>query len=169
MAKYNKTVVKRIIDLIGHDNYTVEELCSLSGIDEATYYRWLKGKSEFREAVTRARSKHDELLVKEAKNSLIKKVKGYTVQETKTVMVDSGKPGPHGKPTPKIKERIVIERHIQPDTQTIMFVLTNKAPDEYKNRQSTELTGKNGKELLPARILTMKEARKFMEKLTSEI
>ena len=169
MAKYNRATVKKITDLISQDNYTVEEICSLSGIHVDTYYDWLRKKSEFSEAVTRARAGYDELLVKEAKNSLLKKIKGYTVQETKTVMIDSGKPGPDGKPTPKIKERIVIERHIQPDTPTIMFVLTNKAPDEYKNRQSTELTGKNGKELLPARILTMKEARKFMEKLTSEI
>ena len=48
---------------------------------------------------------------------------------------------------PKIKEKILIKKHIQPDTFAIQFVLTNKAPSEYKNRVNNEVTGKDGKEL----------------------
>jgi hypothetical protein len=168
MAKYGRTIVKNITDLISQDNYTVEEICSLSGIHVDTYYDWLQKKPEFSEAITRARARYDGLLIKEAKNSLLKKIRGYTVQETRTVMVDSGKPGPDGKPAPKIRERVIIEKHIPGDTQIIIFVLTNKVPKEYMNRQTTELTGKNGKELLPARILTKKEAQELIEKLESD-
>jgi hypothetical protein len=147
MAKYSKKRVAHICSLIKKDSYTISELCSLSGIAESTYYEWIESKPEFSEAIEKAREAYDRLLVKEAKASLMKKIKGYTVQETKTVMIDSGKPGPDGKTTPKIKERTVVDKTFQPDTTAIIFALTNKAPEEYKNRQSAELTGKDGKDL----------------------
>lgn len=169
MAKYSKKLVDQICSLIKKDCYTIAELCSLSGITRETYYAWLKSHPDFSDAVTRAREDYDQLVVKEAKNSLMKKIRGYTVQEIRTVMVDAGKPGTDGKPLPKVKERTVIEKHIQPDIQAIIFTLTNKAPDEYKIRQSTEVTGKDGKDLIPARILTQKEARELLEKLDREM
>ncbi len=58
-----------------------------------------------------------------------------------------GKPDANGKTKPKIKEQVTIDKHYQPDTPAIIFVLTNKASDEYKNRLNTELTGKDGKDL----------------------
>lgn len=169
MAKYSKTRVAHICSLIKKDCYTVEELCSLSSISKETYYDWLEKKPDFSDAVSRAREDYDTLLIAEAKNSLMKKIKGYTVQETKTVMVDSGKFGTDGKPLPKIKERTVTDKTFQPDAQSIMFVLTNKVPEEYKNRVHSELTGKDGKDLIPDRPITMKEARIFLDKLGSEM
>ena len=147
MAKYSPKRVKHICSLISKDSYTIAEICSLSGISKETYYEWLENKPDFADAITRAKEEYDEMVVREAKNSLIKKIKGYTVQETKTVMVDSGKPGPDGKLLPKIKERTVVDKTFQPDTSAIIFALTNKVPDEYKNRLSNEHTGKGGKDL----------------------
>lgn len=147
MAKYSKKRVDHICSLIRKDAYTIAEICTLSGICKDTYYQWLESKPEFSDAIEKARGEYDEMVVREAKNSLIKKIKGYTVQETKTVMIDSGRPGPDGKTTPKIKERTVIDKTFQPDTTAIIFALTNKAPEEYKNRVNNELTGKGGKDL----------------------
>jgi len=147
MAKYNKERVKHICSLISKDSYTIAEICSLSGISKETYYEWLENKPDFVDAIARAKEEYDEMVVREAKNSLIKKIRGYTVQETKTVMVDSGKPGPDGKPIPKIRERTIIDKTFQPDTTAIVFALTNKVPEEYKNRMNNELTGKGGKDL----------------------
>lgn len=149
MAKYSKKIVKRICDLIRKDSYTIVELCSLSGISKETYYQWLDTKPDFSDEITKAHDDFDEMLVAEAKKSLIKKIKGYTVQETKTVWEDSGRPGIDGKITPKIKEKTIIDKTFQPDATSIIFALTNKASDEYRNRQSSELTGKDGKDLIP--------------------
>ena len=147
MAKYGKKIVTKITDLIRKDSYTVLELCSLSGISKDTYYEWLKTKPDFSDKIAEAREDYDEILVKEAKKSLLKKVTGYTVQEKKTVTVDSGRKDVNGKSIPKIKEQTIIDKHILPDTPSIVLVLTNKVPDEYKNRQNNELTGKDGKDL----------------------
>lgn len=160
--KYNKKIVDRICSLIESDSYTIREICSLSGINVDTFYDWMKNKSEFSEAVTRARDKFDEILIKEAKESLRKKVTGYEVDEKKTVYVN----GKDGKPV--IKEQTTIKKHYQPDTAAIQFVLTNKAPEEYKNRQTSELTGKGGKDLIPARVLSKQEMKQVLEELNNE-
>lgn len=141
MPKYSKKIVNRICSLLSKDSYTIAEVCSMVGISESCFYKWQENITEFTEAIARARDQFDELLVKEAKTSLRKKVNGYDVDEKKTVYVN----GQDGKPV--IKEQTTIKKHFQPDTSAIIFALTNKAPEEYKNRQSTELTGKGGKDL----------------------
>ena len=141
MPQYSKKIVKRICELISEDTYTIAEICAIVRISERSYYDWQANYAEFAEQIKEARHRLDETLVKEAKNSLRKKVNGYEVDEKKTVYVDSK----DGKP--KIKEQTVIKKHIQPDTGAIIFTLTNKASDEYKNRLNNEVTGKDGKDL----------------------
>lgn len=117
------------------------EICANVNISESCYYNWQANVVEFGESIARARERFDEQLVKEAKNSLRKLVNGYEVEE-KTTVYQNDKDG-----KPKIKEQKVVKKHIQPNPNSVEFALTNKAPDEYKNRQSTELTGKGGKDL----------------------
>jgi len=162
MAKYSKKRVAYICRLISKDSYTIEELCSLSGIGISTYYDWLEKFPEFIEAVTRAREQFDEQLVKEAKNSLRKLVNGYDTEEKKTVYMNHTIKDPETgkeKQVPKIKEQTTIVKHIQPNPGSVEFVLTNKKSDEYKNRQSTELTGKGGKDLFSSLTNEELEAR----------
>ncbi len=143
MAKYNKKRVNYICSLLSKDSYTIEEICSLSGITVSTYYEWIESKPEFSEAVEKAKETYNQLIVREAKKSLMKKIQGYAVDENKTVFINDKE----GKPT--IKEKTTIKKHFQPDIVAIIFALTNKAPEEYKNKQSSELTGKDGKDLIP--------------------
>ena len=141
--KYNKKVVKHICGLISQDTYTVVEICSLSCISVDTFYEWLKHKTEFSEAVAQAREQFDEMLVKEAKNSLRKLVNGYEVEEKTTVFVD----GKDNKP--KIKEQKVVKKFFQPNPSSVEYVLNNKASNEFKNKQTNEVTGKDGAPLFP--------------------
>mgnify|MGYP000850277328 CR=1 FL=1 len=163
MARYNKRIVKRICDLIRKDSYTIAEICASVRISERCYYYWQNNVAEFAEAIKEARDQYDEILVKEAKNSLLKLVKGYEVDEKKTVYVN----GKDGKPI--IKEQTTVKKHIQPNVAATIFMLTNKAPDEYKNKQFSELTGKDGKDLVPpAKLLTKKEAKELLKELEDE-
>lgn len=164
MAKYCKKIVKRITDLIEKDTYTIAEICSLSGIHHDSYYEWLKTKPEFAEAVSRARDQFDQILVKEAKNSLRKLVNGYEVEERKTVYVENQKDS-QGKP--KIKEQVTTKKHFQPNPVSVQFVLTNKTNGEYKNYQTNELTGKDGKELFAS--LTDEELEARIEELEKKL
>jgi transposase-like protein len=171
MAKYTKTIVERIVKLVKTDTFTIEEICARVGISRRLWYQWRDDHPEFVQALEDAERDRMEMFVLEAKKSLLKKVKGYDVQETKVTTIPSGKTEADGKtPIPKIKEQITTTKHIAPDTGAIIFVLTNGDPDHWKNRQNAELTGANGEPLVkPARILTKKEAKEFMKQLEDEV
>ena len=156
-TKYTPKIVERICELVAKDTYSVPELCRAVGIDEATFYRWKNDKREFFEALEKA------------KRSLLKKIQGYTVQEKHIVTVGSGKFDVNGKEIPRIKEQKTVDKHFQPDTAAIIFTLTNAEPERWRNRQNAEVTGKDGKDLIPpARTLTKEEAKELFKKLDSE-
>lgn len=136
MAKYNEQIVTDICNLIKKDSYTIAELCKEVGIAISTYYEWLETKAEFSEAIQKARYQFDEIIVNEAKNSLRKLVQGYETEEKKTVFTE----GKDGKP--RIKEQTTVKKHIQPNVAATIFLLTNKASNEFKNRLNTDHTTK---------------------------
>lgn len=142
--KYNKDIVKKICALIREDSYTIPEMCQLVGIAESTYHEWKAKKPEFSEAIKKAQYDFDNLLVSEAKKSLVKMIRGYTVQEKKTVTADTGKRDNEGKPIIKVKEHSVVDKHYQPNPTLIIFTLTNRDPDNWKNKQEQTLSGEIG-------------------------
>ena len=80
------------------------------------------------------------MIVAEAKKSLVKMIRGYTVQEKKTVTCDSGRKDEEtGKPIVKVKEHSVIDKHIQPNVAATIFALVNRDPDNWKNKQDTSM------------------------------
>lgn len=147
MAKYSKKIVKRIVELIKSDTYTIAEICQMVGISPRTFYDWQSEDEEFAQEIQDAKEARMQFFVAEAKKSLLKKIQGYTVQEKHTTMVDSKEKDANGKPKPKIKEQKIVDKHFQPDTAAIIFTLTNGDPVSWKNRQNTEVTGKDGKDI----------------------
>jgi transposase-like protein len=136
MAKYSKKIVDSICKLIKSDSYTIAEVCSQVGINQDTYFVWKREKPEFSEAVKKAEDERRAFFALEAKKSLLKKIQGYEVDETKTVYVDDKK---EGLSKPKIKEKTITKKYIQPDTAAIIFTLTNCDSENWKNRQSNEV------------------------------
>lgn len=147
MAKYGKKIVERIVGLISSDTYTITEVCRQCGITKSTFYEWVNDYPDFAEAVEQAKDERMQFFVAEAKKSLLKKIQGYTVDETKVVTVPSQEKDEHGRPRPKIKEQTTTKKHIAPDTAAVIFTLTNGEPSTWRNRQSNEVTGADGKDL----------------------
>ena len=148
MAKYCKKIVDKIVGLFKSDTYTIAEVCSKVGITTKTYHEWVGEHPEFAEAVERAKDERMQYFVAEAKKSLLKKIQGYTVDETKVVTVPSKELDENGRPKPKIKEQTTVKKHIAPDTAAVIFTLTNGEPETWRNRQYSEITGKGGKDLI---------------------
>ena len=146
-TKYNKKIAEKICSLIATDTYTVAEVCRMVKINPDTYYTWVKEYSEFSESIKKAEAERTAFFVAEAKKSLLKKIQGYTVQEKHVITVGSGKFDVNGREIPRIKEQKVVDKHYQPDTAAIIFTLTNGEPENWKNRQNNEVTGKDGKDL----------------------
>ena len=95
-TKYTKAMVRRITDLIAKDTYSITEICTMVGIDRHLFSRWKERHPEFAEAVEEAENRRTESLVTEARKSLMKKITGYDVIETKTVTA----PDPTGRRDP---------------------------------------------------------------------
>lgn len=141
MAKYNQKTVNRIIELLSSDTYTVKEVCKIVGITTKSFHEWRATKPEFDQMVVEAENDRMEAFTVEAKKSMLKKLRGYEVTETQVTTV----PDKEGQPT--IKEQKTYKKHIAPDTAAIIFTLTNGDPEHWKNRQTNEITGKNGGDL----------------------
>ena len=149
--KYSKKIVKMMLDMFRSDTYTITEVCMRIGISTKTNRLWLSEHPDLAEEVDKAKDERMQYFVAEAKKSLLKKIQGYTVDETKVVTIPSNEKevGKDGKmhPKPKIKEQTTVKKHIQADTAAIIFTLTNGEPDVWKNHQTNEVTGKDGKDL----------------------
>jgi len=139
--KYSKDIVNKICSLIREDSYTIAEICSIVGISKDTFYKWKETKSDFSDSIKKAQNDFDEMLVAEAKKSLVKMIKGYTEQEKKTVTVDTGKRDDNNKPIIRVKEHSVIDKHYQPNPTLIIFTLTNRDSDNWKNKQDNNISG----------------------------
>lgn len=144
MAKYSKRIVTRIVGLLKSDTYTIAEVCKQCEINTKTFHEWRGRFPEFAKALEDAEDERKQLFVVEAKKSLLKKVQGYTVQEKRTVTADTGKKDENDKPIVKVKEHVVTEKYIQPDTAAIIFTLTNGDPDNWKNRMDNKVTAEVG-------------------------
>ena len=163
MAKYNRKVVERIVGLLKSDNYTIAEVCQQVGISPATYHRWQDEHEDFRQMIDEAHDARMQFFVLEAKKSLLKKIQGYEVTETKVVTVPTK--GDPSKPT--IKEQTTQKKHVAPDTAAVIFTLTNGAPSRWRNRQTTEVTGKDGKDLFKS--LSDEELDKQIKELEGKL
>lgn len=167
MAKFSKKTVEKIVGLVKSDTYTIAEICRQVGITPKTYHAWINDYPDFADALERARDERLQMMVIEAKKSLMKKIQGYEVTETKVITVPGNKKDEKGNPKPIIKEQTTTKKHIQPDTAAIIFTLTNGDPEHWRNRQSTEVTGKDGKDLFANK--TDEELDKEIEELKRKL
>lgn len=160
MAKFSKKTVDKIVGLVKSDTFTIAEICRQVGITPKTYHLWMNDYPDFADAIEQAKEERMQSMVIEAKKSLMKKIQGYDVTETKVVTIPGKQKDEKGNPKPIIKEQTTTKKYIQPDTAAIIFTLTNGDPEHWRNRQSTEVTGKDGKDLF---------ANKTDEELDNEI
>ena len=145
MAKYNRKysekIANKIFSLIEEDSYTVAEICANVGISARCYYYWIQEFAEFARGIKKARETFAEIKLVECERSLTKLINGYDYEEVKTVLVNDSK----GQPT--IKEKTIMKKKVAPNLGAIIHFQTNKDPENWKNKQTTELTGKDGKDL----------------------
>ena len=148
MAKNKAETVEKIVEMLRSDTYTIAEICRAVGIVSNTYHNWKREDEEFAKAINDAKEERMQYFVAEAKKSLLKKIQGYTVDETKVVTVPSKELDENGRPKPRIKEQTTVKKHIAPDTAILIFTLANSEHGRWRNRQYSEITGKGGKDLI---------------------
>lgn len=137
-GKYNN-VVDTIIELKETTDNNARDICKAVGIDECTYYEWLKTKPEFSKAIKEADQKRLNTMAAVARQALFKKVSGYEVEEVTTEYI----PGEGGKPSIKIQKKT--KKHISASDTLIMYALNNTDPDNFKHKEHIDHTSKGKK------------------------
>lgn len=141
MPKYNKRIVTKICNLYKAGHYTIAEICVSVGISERCFYNWQAEVAEFAESIQKAKDEYIAKKLVDCEKSLDRLINGYEYEEKKTVTVASSE----GKPV--IKEQTITKKIVAPNLGAIIHFQTNKDPQNWKNRQNTEITGKDGKDL----------------------
>ena len=140
MAKYNKDMIQACTDwvrengLIDYGGATLRDFCRAMGIDDMSYYNWMK-RSEFSEAIKKAKEEFRGTIEKDIVQSLANSAKGYEYTQTTTEYTDV-----NGKPS--IKKQVKKNIRVEPNVGAAIFLLTNIAPQRWKNRQDikTDIT-----------------------------
>lgn len=137
MAKFNKEIVKEMSDwvrengLIDYGGAKLGDFLSRFGIDQRTYYRWLND-TEFAEAIKKAKEEFKKNLETDIVKSMANAAKGYEYTQTITEFKDVNG---QRRPVKQTQKNIRVE----PNIGAGIFLLTNIAPDKWKNRQKNEL------------------------------
>lgn len=155
MAKYNKDMVQACADwvrengLMDYGGATLTDFCNAMSIDDQTYYRWLC-KVEFAEAIKKAKEAFRSNLEKDIVKSLANSAKGYEYEQYTTEYTDV-----NGKP--KIKKQVKKNIRVEPNVGAAIFLLTNIAPDRWKNKQDSNVSVKENSEPIQIEIIDKRE------------
>lgn len=140
------------------DGGTDEQAYKAAGISYETFYRWLRENNEFRDAIQKAEQEYNQWynagIVQDAKKSLRKLVCGFSYEEVTTETI----PAKDGKTT--VTKKKVVQKHMAPNPTAIIFALTNRDPENWKNRQTNEISGD---------IKTTTEMKTDLSKLPDEL
>jgi hypothetical protein len=123
-------------------------MAKVLGINRVTLDRWRKRYSELKEASEMGKEIADEVIV----GSLYDRAKGSITTDKKTIT--------NPDMSVRVEETV---KQIPPDTVACIFWLKNRRPAEWRDKQQTEITGKDGEPLIPAYEMSDEEIEKRAE------
>ena len=138
MAKYEKSSVD-VLNFIAQ-GYSNKEACQKAGISETAFYEWIHTKVEFLESFKEAKSQGDLVRINSVEAALLDVARGFEYEEVRTEY-ESQLNQQTGKYEPTIKKQVRTKKRVVPQTEAIKFYLSNKAPEEWKNRIEQNNTG----------------------------
>jgi hypothetical protein len=117
--RFNKMVYG--MALLGATDVQMAEILDIS---EATFHNWKHDYPKFLESIKKGKAQADAVVAA----SLLKRAVGYDHTENDYYITDKGEKILRGHS----------KRHIPPDTRAIMFWLSNRQPELWRNRTETE-------------------------------
>lgn len=121
-----------LIEGWARDGLSEEQIARNMGCAYSTFRAW-RDKYPALSAVLK---KGREVVVRELENALIKRAKGYEVEETTEEL--------KWNQATRKQELMITKRttkHIAPDTGALAFALKNYAPDKWRDRKDVEISG----------------------------
>lgn len=139
-AKYTPELAEEFVSYIREGD---NELTAAKKIDvgKSTVAKWKKDYPDFLESIKRARREISAKQVKDVEKSLYKRAVGYPYVEEKIVKKPFNKTDGEGNiigTEERIVERTTQVKTVLPDVAAIIFFLTNRCPERWKNKQVQE-------------------------------
>lgn len=132
--KYTIATADKFLELYATGKHTIQEICASLGIKSTkTFYRWKKSYPAFAERLEEADAERLENLGELALSGLAKLLTEHEIEEVTTEYVDK-----NGKP--HVKSRKVVKKTVQANIAACIFTLTNRLPNQWKNRQNLDAT-----------------------------
>lgn len=138
MAKYQEAAPKILAAL--EQGLSNKDAATAAGVNEDTFYTWMKEKNEFPELVQRAKEAGRQNAVRDVEAALLNLAKGCEWEDVRTEYESKLNPDT-GKYEPVIKKQVRVKKRVPANTEAIKFYLTNKAPEVWKNRLEQNNTG----------------------------
>jgi hypothetical protein len=138
MAKYQEAAPKILAAL--EQGLSNKDAATAAGVNEDTFYTWMKEKNEFPELVQRAKEAGRQNAVRDVEAALLNLAKGCEWEDVRTEYESKLNPST-GKYEPVIKKQVRVKKRVPANTEAIKFYLTNKAPEVWKNRLEQNNTG----------------------------
>lgn len=114
--------------LIEAGGASITQLSKHFSISRYIFYKWMGENENFNRAITEAKARFKENLESDIVTSLARIARGYTYTETKTE-----------KQGNKITKKTTRNVEVQPNVGAAIFLLTNIAPDRWKNKINNEV------------------------------
>lgn len=121
-----------LIEGWARDGLSKEQIARNIGCSRDTLNEWEKKFPDISDALKKGR----EVVIREVENALIKRAKGYDIEETtEELRFNRGT----GQSELIVTKRI--KKHVAPDTGAAAFVLKNYAPDKWRDRKDVAISG----------------------------
>lgn len=138
-TRYHPAYAAQARDLCAEYGATDARLATLFGVGKATIHRWHKDHADFADACQTGRDSYNSA---EIEACLFKRAKGYKITEVtkEPVLVSVA-----GESAPRLVGELrvtkTVTKHVLPDIGAIKFVLTNRKPDRWRDRQEVKHSG----------------------------
>lgn len=135
MAKYCEEKIQECAKwveengLMEYGGAMLKDFAEAMGITQETYFQWMK-QSEFSEAIKNAKAKFKDGLETKIVNSLFKAATGYEFEEIQREGTADN-----------LKKIRKTKKYVQPNIGAGIFLLTNIAPERWKNKISNDIRG----------------------------
>ncbi len=152
--KYSAKIVKEICEILASGKHSVEDTCLKVGISKVTFYNWKKTKPKFLEAVEEAEVRRLSAYKEMAISGLAKLLDIHEYEEV-TTEYENDKEG-----KPKIKAQKRVLKKIMPNPAAVIFTLTNRDSENWKNRQDHTTKGEKIENTSPFMQVIMQASKK---------
>lgn len=119
---------------------TDKEMADFFAVSEQTINAWKQAHPEFLESLKKGKMLADANVA----DRLFSRAMGYSHDAVKIAVSPSGE-----------HHQVAFTEHYPPDTTAAIFWLKNRRPDQWREKQTTELTGAGGAPLVPVLNVTV--------------